>query len=351
MGPRVPPRQRKRHAHVDSHFLKLPAEIRNHIYELALVKDAPIDLFPEVPDLNKPVKSSSLMLNQHTKVVEEVSRNTRAQGDLEFVRKELAVGLLRTCRQIFLETVKIFYGDNTFYFTGGDSEHAWMMAYRFLLTIGPTYNGPGARQYVNRIGVHLPSEREPPLARNKLNLLSKNWPKMHMAKVTAAFYEGHMNPCISLLANDKTLKELHLVVPSGWTQGYHSFQDSLIEDYKEAFDLLLPFLSRTILRVQKDAFLDLVNPVEAVNKLGWELLLEEGSYARIPAKNSEGLVTCEKVCIDKHLEFTLPPDEYEYLDGVSDMFDNQSQLLRGWHNLPSWASRTQDAVDWLVDWP
>ncbi|KAI9723734.1 MAG: hypothetical protein M1812_001034 [Candelaria pacifica] len=309
MARRAAPRRRNKRGQADTPFLKLPGELRNRIYELTLVKDTPIELFSDTID---------------------ISPSTRAQKDLVFVRKNLAAGLLRTCRQIYKETVRIFYGDNTFYFTGGHFEDASWMLYRFLLTISPTYDGPGSRQYLTRIGIKLPSRENPEFpiyTLNVLNACSKNSPKTHLVKVADTFWADHIEQCVSLVATDKALKEFHFVVPSGWI-----FRDDwVIREYREMIDLYLPFLIRTVLFVLRDAFLDLENPVEFVNGSGWELVLEEGSYINCKGdKNSEGLITWEKIRVDNRREFRLPTDEYGYLNGVSDLFDNQGELVRAW---------------------
>jgi hypothetical protein len=101
----------------DSPFLKLPAEIREQIYYAALVRPAPIDLWPL-----KYTKDPS------------TTRVIRVQEDLLFVRKEMATGLVTTCKQIFYEASNIFWSNNTFRFSG-DIE--WTGARRFLGQIGP----------------------------------------------------------------------------------------------------------------------------------------------------------------------------------------------------------------------
>jgi hypothetical protein len=101
----------------DSPFLNLPPEIREQIYYTSLTRITPIDLWP-------------------MKYTEDPSTETvfRIQEDLDFVRKEMATGLLVTCKQIFYETSTIFWSKNTFRFSG---DIYWFGARRFLGQIGP----------------------------------------------------------------------------------------------------------------------------------------------------------------------------------------------------------------------
>ena len=95
-----------------------------------------------------------------------------------YVRKEMAIGLLRTCRQVYNEAVTFFWADNQFKFSG---RSGWQGFLRFYLTIGSQ-----ARARIKRIDVHAPIYMRWPVkdADNKdLNGRSKNFPHMHMAKV------------------------------------------------------------------------------------------------------------------------------------------------------------------------
>jgi len=103
----------------ESPFLRLPAEIRNLIYEYSLTKpDGTIDLCPGTyidycldysdNDLKERVEEycqNGIVLPFHADFFEHPAGvgYFRYQHDLEYVRKNLAVGLLATCQQISRE--------------------------------------------------------------------------------------------------------------------------------------------------------------------------------------------------------------------------------------------------------
>jgi hypothetical protein len=105
------------HVQQKSPFLALPGEVREYVYYAALVRPTPIDLWP-----NKYQED------------EDAGCIYRLQKDLEFVRKEMATGLIATCKQIYNEAGNIFWSTNTFRFSG---DVFWFGARRFLGTIGP----------------------------------------------------------------------------------------------------------------------------------------------------------------------------------------------------------------------
>lgn len=102
----------------------------------------------------------------------------RHQRDLQFVRKELATGLLATCKQIFNEAQHIFWHENTFRFS---NDLRWNGVRRFLSTIGSR-----ACSQLRSLEVFAPINRislinyqEWPL---NYNGAVGNFPKMHMHK-------------------------------------------------------------------------------------------------------------------------------------------------------------------------
>lgn len=152
---------------LQSPFLALPSEIRIKIYRYALTRDEPLDLWPhkwtEPREEEKPSVGGL---------------KTRHQQGLEYVRKEMATGLLGTCRQVYNEAATFFWSDNQFKFSG---RSGWQGFLRFYLTIGPQ-----VRQLIQRVGVHAPIYMRWPVkgADNKdLNGRSKNFPHMHMVHV------------------------------------------------------------------------------------------------------------------------------------------------------------------------
>ena len=70
---------------------------------------------------------------------------------IQYIRKELGAGLLRTCKRAYRDIMPIFYRTNTWRFS--DDLH-WTHLYRFLLTIGLD-----ARTQLRRIKVLAPTGR------------------------------------------------------------------------------------------------------------------------------------------------------------------------------------------------
>ena len=118
----INPRMARKHRNLpifqDSAFLNLPAELREQIYYLALVQHNPINL--------QPIKYNQDSSN---------GRIFRFRDDIQFVRQEIATGLLTTCKQVYHKAANIFWSKNFLTFSG-DIE--WLGARRFLGQIGPT---------------------------------------------------------------------------------------------------------------------------------------------------------------------------------------------------------------------
>ena len=97
-------------------LLDLPGEIREKIYRYALTKPEPINLWPNsfhpymIGDSDRERRSSTL-------------RAVRNQHDLLYVRKEMATGLLGTCRMVYDEAAYYFWSENTFRFSGKGGWH------------------------------------------------------------------------------------------------------------------------------------------------------------------------------------------------------------------------------------
>ena len=152
---------------LQSPFLMLPGEIRIKIYRYALIRDEPLDLWPH--KWIKPCEEDKPSVG---------GLKTRHQESLEYIRKEMATGLLATCRQIYNEAAAFFWSDNNFKFTG---RSGWQGFLRFYLSIGPQ-----ARAKIQRVSIHAPVYMRWPVkdTDNKdLNGRSKNFPHMHMVKI------------------------------------------------------------------------------------------------------------------------------------------------------------------------
>jgi hypothetical protein len=121
-----------------STFLNLPGEVRTLIYRAALVKDTPIDLWPNKfieDNTADPTLLNRLFISKHTEDRSSVEWVTvRDQHDLQYVRKNMATGILATCKQVRMEATMLFWGENSFRFSG---DFDWTGLRRFLTTIGP----------------------------------------------------------------------------------------------------------------------------------------------------------------------------------------------------------------------
>ncbi len=205
--PSYRPHRRRQH----SAFLKLPPEIRNHIYQFALVSPNPIDLWPHHYIHQDDEFTEDSDIQQRRKSFESIQADyqdgllIRLQNDLIHVRKEISTGLLGTCVQIYREAMGVFWADNHWRFSGDDG---WEGLLRFLLTIGQS-----ARARIQNLQVVAPN-----LACSPLPLFPrvKNHPKMRMAKLWKERFHGdHHHTVFNLLKRDATPHSLTFLIPSG----------------------------------------------------------------------------------------------------------------------------------------
>lgn len=143
-------------------FLGLPGEIRNQIYQLALVRDDSLIALWPTQNLDAKFLGYHRSLKHHHR-------------DLRYVQRKLATGLLRTCRQVRSEAAPFFWGGNGFDFSGVGGWHGLL---RFLLTIGED-----AREHVTQLWVEAPLFMEFTLERkgyhfNAVNLPHPRWTKL-----------------------------------------------------------------------------------------------------------------------------------------------------------------------------
>lgn len=219
-------------------FLSLPSEIRNQIYEYALVKSEPINLCPSVEGRYENMVNlfdNSTALERHFRLFKNVylpselmTRFTkfdgrpalfRLQRDLFYIRKKLAVGLLRTCRQIYSEAAAYFWAGNLWKF---EQDYDWRILLRFLLTIGPR-----PRSHIRHLAVPAPmpehllamhypvSERE----------TAKNHPKLHMTKAPHAWTHTAFKAVFKLFMQERSLESIDFLVPASfYAGGFDPFQ-------------------------------------------------------------------------------------------------------------------------------
>lgn len=203
-----------------SGFLKLPGEIRTLIYRATLVKNTPIDLWP-----HKFIREN----RAHPELLERLQKTTkddrliaailvRDQHDLNYVRKEMAIGLLSTCKQINREATLLFWRENAFHFS---SDFDWHGLRRFLIAIGPE-----ARSRIRSIEVSPPGwasdetyqiiDGQQCMAPSN-TVSARNHPKMHMPKALHVLdYEDNFRFVCEVLCSEQTLQRLKLVIMENW---------------------------------------------------------------------------------------------------------------------------------------
>ena len=304
---------------LQSPLLRLPPELRTKIYKFALIRDEPIDLWP-----HKWTKS-----NPDPKPGTE-SLKIRHQEDLEFVRKEMCTGLLGTCRQIFNEASMFFWGDNHFKFTG---RSGWQGLLRFFLTIGPE-----ARSRIRRVDVHAPVYMRWPVKDSDgkdLNGRSKNFPKLHMTKIPG---EGHLDReaiqrlCV-ILAQDRTLREMNFIIPSGFRNGDEDTFGGYDEDHDMELDSALrlqkiqglDWIKMTVV-VEKGGYLAVEDGPGQIMEEGWDLICEPGSFIWEKGTEAKGGNTdYEKHEVTETRKWTTSARDLDYLIGVRELLQEEEQ--------------------------
>ena len=315
LRPRRSPRPRSQH---QSPLLRLPPEIRNKIYRYALVRDEPLDLWP-----HKWTTS-----NVDSKNVPGLK--IRHQESLEYVRKQMSTGLLGTCRQTFNEAALFFWGDNLFRFTG---RSGWQGLLRFFLSIGPE-----ARSRIHRVDVHAPIYMRWPDKdddNRDLNGRSKNFPKLHMAKIPE---EGHLDReavqrVCGLLAQDRALKEINFIIPDDFRNGDEDIFGGYEEDHDQGPDSTLrlekikslDWLKMTVI-VEKGGYLAVENGPDQIMAEGWDLICEPGSFIyETGSEDKGGNVDYERHEITKRRTWATDR-ELDYLIGVRELFQEEDTI-------------------------
>lgn len=245
------------------------------IYQFALIRNQPIDLWPHLYHGNTDSSSTGELPKEFL----ENPLKIRHQESLTYVRKEMATGLLGTCRQIYCEAAMYFWAQNLFKFSG---RSGWQGLLRFLLTIGPA-----ARSRIRRLDVHAPIYMRWPVKDKDgkdLNGRSKNLPKMHMIKIPQ---ENHLDNiakqrvCV-ILEQDRTLEELNFVVPAEFRNGDGTEFGGYTEDHTMKTEALqriqtLDFLKKTVV-VEKGGYLAVQNGPNQILQQGWDLVCLPGSF-------------------------------------------------------------------------
>ena len=250
---------------------RLPLEIRILIYEHALISATPLDLWPQRWHQEAdPDRVGTLNIQQ--------SFITRRQNSLLFIRKELATGLLGTCGQIYNEASGYFWSKNHWRFSG---RGGWQGLLRFFLTIGRK-----ARSRIQKLDVHAPIYMRwawGPFF-GHLDGRSKNYPKMHMAKIDA---EGHLDSqtiqvVCGIIQQDRTLLELNFVVPVNFRNGDEDNFGGYDMNHEGQNDALrciqkLDFVKKTVI-FEEGSYLAVEKGVEGILRQGWNLFCMRWSF-------------------------------------------------------------------------
>ncbi len=297
----------------NSTLLQLPGEIRTAIYRQALVRSTPIDLWPQIGENLE----NSLARGSDPRTS---SKMVRRQADLVYVRKRMATGILGTCRQIYREAAAIFWSENEFEFTGKGS---WLGLYRFLLTIGPH-----ARQFITAIGVGSPLHKrwfnhnnqprgEDIYNARLLDRYSKNFPKMHMVKVRRDVESCRL--AFEILARDKNLRQLRLIVPASY--GVTSVGISRLwteKGYGKGLESM-DFLDSIVLVLRAGSRFNVLDYTNQANRMGWDLLIEHGCLLKNAPWGYE-------VVTEEQFHPALR-SEYAYLDCMRNLFPEEEEEI------------------------
>ena len=305
----------------ESPLLSLPPELRNKIYQYVLVHHEPIDLWPHKWVKKDETPSPSVVDPPPS------SLKVRHQRDLEHVRKQMSTGLLGTCTQIYREAAMMFWGGNNWRFSG---RSGWQGLLRFFLSIGAE-----ARARIRRIDVHAPVYMRWPYkdSDNKdMNGRSKNRPKMHMVQVTG---EGHLDRqaiqrVCAMLSLDRSVEEMNFIIPTGFRNGdedefggYDMDHDMEPQSYIRLRRIEeLDFIKKTVV-VEKGGYLAVNDGPAQIMEKGWDLKCLPGSYIwEKGVEDKGGNIDYEKHEITETRSWSSPARSWDYLEGVSNLFDD-----------------------------
>ncbi|KAL6719618.1 Prostaglandin E synthase 3 (Cytosolic) [Lecanora helva] len=330
LRPRRAPRTKPQ---LQSPLLRLPPEIRIQIYQFALIRDEPLDLWPHKwtkPDDDVDAKPSTLKV--------------RHQESLQYVRKEMSIGLLGTCRQVFNEAATFFWSHNRFRFSG---RSGWQGLLRFFLTIGPE-----ARSRIQRVDVHAPIYMRWPVkdSDNKdLNGRSKNFPKLHMVQIPP---EGHLDRqaiqrLYVVLAQDRSLKEINFIIPEGFRNGDedafggYTIDHDMEPDSKVRIERVkaLDWVKMRVV-VERGGYLAVADGPQQIMDEGWDLICEPGSFIwEEGSQDKGGNADYEKHEVTEMRTWTAPDRDFDYLIGVRELLEeiekDSEHANGGKHLLPT----------------
>ena len=316
------PRRRQR-SQLQSPLLRLPPEIRSNIYHLVLVRNEPIDLWPHKWTTSEDQNQSRTFRRSRRR---SGGLKVRHQDSLEYVRKEMATGLLGTCTQVFNEASGLFWGQNRFRFSG---RSGWQGLLRFFLTIGSE-----ARARIRQLDVHAPIYMRWPekdTDKKDMNGRSKNFPKLHMAKIPE---EGHLDRqavqrvCM-LLAQDRALEEINFLVPASFRNGDETTFGGYTLDHDNDTEVgrlrlqrieRLDWVKKTVV-VEKNGYLAVKDGPQQIMDQGWDVTCLPGSFIwEKGAKDKSMTAYYEKHEVSEKRTWRSPARDLDYLEGVKNLF-------------------------------
>ena len=307
----------------NSPFLRLPHEIRSMIYKECLVAPRPMDLWPRAfacspdqyialePHLQhwyRPIPTSNTRIYDKCWWFTETRTEFRVQEDLAYIRKELCVGLLRTCVQVYHEAAGYFWRDNVWRFS---DDKNWEGVLRFLLTIGPSPRAWIRKLYILAPFVELQERHSDGWTFDKVRI--KNEPKTQMAKVWKG-QGSRIATVLDILRQDQTLEEVSLIVPFG----YQVAREVDVSDWP----LDLDFVKTTVV-VEDGGRVTNLNHLMSILKQGWSVIGEKGS--RIKKSRKLGSFVKTDLMI-KSRTWTADPDPLDYLTGIPRLFEGDAVI-------------------------
>ncbi|KAE9368482.1 hypothetical protein N431DRAFT_414926 [Stipitochalara longipes BDJ] len=305
----------------NSPLLHLPGEIRTLIYRAALVSPNPIDLWPhkflEKPEGNTALALRIAKLQKKGKVSGTDVPTFRQQDDLQYVRKEMAIGLLVACKQVGQEAALLFWQDNTFRFSG---DFDWHGIRRFLATIGPR-----AISRIRTLEVFIPlnnmpwkNDKEMTADEYGRSCDASNAPKLHMAKV---YQKGDRPWSVNimdvrlLLIEANSSLNLRFIIPREFVLLREALDPDccifeLIEDLQDR----APATKLSVI-IETGAILEGVDTPEILVSSGLDVVCMPGSFWD------------KNMIISQNLESKqFSGEQFEYLSGMKRLFMEEERI-------------------------
>ncbi|KAI9723742.1 MAG: hypothetical protein M1812_001042 [Candelaria pacifica] len=281
-------------------FLKLPAEIRNIIYNYALVMGT-IDLWPqEVADVEDPnpviLRQEQPSFGSSIKPYPGWTRAVRQQDDLEYLRKHKAVSLLRCSRQLYNECHMIFWQNNTFQFSGRGS---MVGLESFLKTIGA-----GNQKLIERLNVRYPANciwEDRADRKVWLDQFSKHSPELRLVDVghKEGDYLKHMKKVRQILSDSEKPKELQLILPNSFTTYDFYLDESYVADELKR----LGKVAKLVFVVQRGAYCRLEKPERQAIEYNMDFIFEAACFV---IERDRGYDSYQRLELKGTLDYSFP---------------------------------------------